>query len=64
LLFKFRNASIALFQLSLKFRDALDIELFFFRGQFSSLNHLLWLLSGERGPPLEKDRYFQLELQP
>ena len=37
-----------------KFGNTLDIELFFFRSQFSSSRHLLWLLSGERGPPLEK----------
>ena len=58
LLFKFRNAFIASFQLSFKFGDASDIELFFFRGQFSSSSHLLWLLSGERGPPLEKRQIF------
>jgi hypothetical protein len=50
--------------LSFKFRDALDIELFFFGSQFSSSSPLLWLLSGERGPPLERNRYFQPELQP
>ena len=61
LLFKFRNAFIASFQLSFKFRDASDIELFFFRGQFSSSSHLLWLLSGERGHPLERNRYFVLD---
>ena len=64
LFFKSSNPFIALFQLSFEFRDVLDIELFFFRGRFSSLSHLLWLLSGERGPPLEKKRYFQLVLRP
>ncbi len=58
LFFKSSNSFIALFQLSFKFRDALDIELFFFRGQFSFLSHLLWLLSGERGHPLEKKDIF------
>ena len=57
---------------SSKSHFALDFRLFMikltwiaadFGGQFSSLNHLLWLLSGERGPPLEKDRYFQLALR-
>ena len=37
-----------------KFGDTLNIEMFFFGSQFSSSSHLLWLLSGERGPPLEK----------
>jgi len=40
LLFKFCNASL--------------IELFSFRCQFLPSNHLLWLSSGERGPPLKK----------
>jgi len=53
---------IASFQLSFKFRDALDIELSFSGSQFSSSSHLLRLLSGERGPPLERKRCFQLEL--
>jgi len=64
LLFECCNSLVALFQLSFKFCDALDIELFFFRGQLPSLNPLLWLLSGVRGPPLEKNRYFQLVLRP
>ena len=55
---KFSNAFIALFELSFKFRDALDIELFFVGSQFLSSSHLLWLLSGERGPPLEKKQIF------
>jgi len=37
-----------------KFRDAMDIELFFSGSRVSSSSHLLWLLSGERGSPLEK----------
>ncbi len=52
------NSFIALFQLSFKFRDALDAELFFFGSYFSPSDHLLWLLSGERGPPLEKKQIF------
>ena len=58
LLFQCIDSLITFSQLSFKFRDALDIELFFFRGQFSSLNHLLWLLSGERSPPLERKQIF------
>jgi len=54
----FHNLSDLLFKL----RNALNVEFFFFRSQFSSSSHLLWLLSGERGPPFEK-RYFQLVLQ-
>ncbi|MFH1614267.1 MAG: hypothetical protein ABIG61_04175 [Planctomycetota bacterium] len=37
-----------------RFGDTLNIELFFFGGQISSSSRLLWLLSGERGPPFEK----------
>ena len=47
-----------------KFRNALNVELFFFRSQFLSLRHLLWLLSGERGHPLEENRYHAFDLQP
>ena len=47
-----------LFQLrvfSFQFSDLLFIELFSFRCQFFALkSYLLWILSGERGPPLEK----------
>ena len=41
-----------------KFSNALNIELFFLGSQFLSSSHLLWLLSGERGPPLEKKQIF------
>jgi len=41
LFFKSSNSFIASFQLSFKFRDALDIELFFFRGQFWSTHPTL-----------------------
>jgi hypothetical protein len=57
-----KDSLITFSQLRFKFRDALDIELFFFGSQFSSSSHLLWLLSGERGPPLERNRYYQLVL--
>lgn len=40
-----------------KFGDTLNIELFCFGSQFASLSHLLCLLSGERGPPLERKSY-------
>ena len=36
-----------------KFGDTLNIDMFFFGSQFSSSSRLLWLLPGERGPPLE-----------
>jgi DNA-binding MurR/RpiR family transcriptional regulator len=41
-----------------KFRNALNVKLFFWGSQFSSLSHLQWLLSGERGPPLDKKTDF------
>jgi len=44
LLFKFCNTSF--------------IELFSFRCQFLPSNYSIWLLSGKRGPPLEKGRFF------
>ena len=37
-----------------KSRYALDIKLFFLGGQFLPSCRLLWLLLGERGPPLKK----------
>ena len=40
LFFKSSNSFIALFQLSFKFQDALDIELFFFGSQFLPLRYL------------------------
>jgi len=40
--------------LLLKFCNTSLIELFSFRCQFLPSNYSIWLLSGERGPPLEK----------
>jgi len=54
LLFQRSDSLITLSQLSLKFSNTSLIELFLFRRQFLPSNHLLWLLSGECGPPLEK----------
>ena len=52
LLFQCSDSLATLFQLSFKLRDGLDIELFFFRKSILVLKP--WLLSGERGPPLEQ----------
>jgi len=41
-----------------------EYSIVLFRGQFLSLSHLLWLLSGERDPQLGKGRYFELVLRP
>jgi len=40
-------------KLPLKFRYALNIKSIFFGSQISSSSHLLWLIPGERGPPLK-----------
>ena len=43
-----------------KFGNALNIELFFFGSQILPPSQLLWLLPGERGPPLEKTSFVNL----
>lgn len=54
LLFQSADPLIAQLQLSFKFSNALFVKLFAFRGQILPLRHLLRILSGERGPPLEE----------
>ncbi len=56
LLFQGGDSLVTLLQLSFKFCNASPIELFSFRCQFLLSNYSIWLLSGERGPPLKKNR--------
>lgn len=54
LLFQSVDPLIAQLQLSFKFSNALFVKLFAFRGQVLPSRHLLRILSGEHGPPLEE----------
>ena len=56
LLFQGGDSVVTLLQLSFNLCNALLIELFSFRCQFLPSNYSIWLLLGERGPPLKKNR--------
>ena len=54
LFFQGCDSPVTLLQLSFKFSNTSPKELFSPGCQFLPSNYLIWLLSGERGPPLEE----------